>query len=86
MQIVFLNIEFVILCKLSSRQFAENVKPYFLKKKEKKKVVISLLSVALVQRVLELKQELRQARHYTPVASNKMQHINWLLYNSVLRI
>ena len=31
-------------------------------------------------------QELRQAGHYTPVASNKMQHINWLLYNSVLRI
>ena len=33
-----------------------------------------------------LEQELRQAGHYTPVASNKMQHINWLLYNSVLRI
>ena len=32
------------------------------------------------------RQELRQAGHYTPVASNKMQHINWLLYNSVLRI
>ena len=30
-------------------------------------------------------QELRQAGHYTPVASNKMMHINWLLYNSVLR-
>ena len=33
-----------------------------------------------------LEQELCQAGHYTPVASNKMQHINWLLYNSVLRI
>ena len=33
-----------------------------------------------------VKQELRQAGHYTPGASNKMQHINWLLYNSVLRI
>ena len=32
------------------------------------------------------KQELRQVGHYTPVASNKMQHIHWLLYNSVLRI
>ena len=31
-------------------------------------------------------QELRQAGHYTPMASNKMQHINWLLYNSALRI
>ena len=31
-------------------------------------------------------QELRQAGHYTPVASNKMQYINWLLYNSVLWI
>ena len=31
-------------------------------------------------------QELRQAGHYTPVASNKMMHINWLLYNSVLQI
>ena len=32
------------------------------------------------------KQELRQAGHYMPVASNKMQNINWLLYNSVLQI
>ena len=34
----------------------------------------------------EGEQELRQAGHYTPVASNKLQYINWLLYNSVLRI
>ena len=31
-------------------------------------------------------QELRQAGHYTPMASKKMQHIKWLLYNSVLQI
>ena len=29
---------------------------------------------------------LKQAGHYTPVAINKMQHINWLLYNSVVQI
>ena len=33
-----------------------------------------------------IQQELRQVGHYMPVASNKIQHINWLLYNSVLRI
>ena len=32
------------------------------------------------------RQELRQAGHYMQVASKKMQHINWLLYNSVLQI
>ena len=32
------------------------------------------------------KQELRQAGHYMPMASNTMQYINWLLYNSVLRL
>ena len=32
------------------------------------------------------KQELRQVGHYTPMASNKMKHTNWLLYNSVLWI
>ena len=36
--------------------------------------------------VIVVQQELRQAGYYTPVASNMMQHINWLLYNSVLRI
>ena len=49
-------------------------------------IQIMVKSFVVLETAFISEQELRQAGHYTPMASNKMQYINWLLYNSVLQI